>query len=305
MTDRSTIKREYRLVTEDGHRLFVTAKRHSFREQHPYFSVTSQRGANHEAILAACPALAPVVAMHLHDEDGVPMHAVANLAYHLGHGDVGEAYDHMAGAIDMETLRSATAKAKGDATAATSEARRLVEQAKPLWKEMAREAVAEMDGPTFVADGWIEPEDDPTTFIGFMKDRGVAFAATPRGAAHNSPDGFPEGSTSWTCRFTMAGRRLTAPFHLGPAHGGREPEATEVLECIRDDARAGALSFDEFKRELGYDGSEGKRVWNACVQMREKMEAFFGSDFDFLMNEVERDGPIFGGRRDDETPGPA
>lgn len=64
--------------------------------QKPYFSVTGdiQRlsgarwrdeacGAIHEDILREFPELSDVVAMHLSDEDGVPMHAVANSFYWL------------------------------------------------------------------------------------------------------------------------------------------------------------------------------------------------------------------------------
>lgn len=35
-------------------------------------------GADHETILAAAPELAPIVAVHLADPDGTPMHGVAN-----------------------------------------------------------------------------------------------------------------------------------------------------------------------------------------------------------------------------------
>lgn len=35
-------------------------------------------GAAHDVILAAAPELAPVIAVHLADRDGVPMHALAN-----------------------------------------------------------------------------------------------------------------------------------------------------------------------------------------------------------------------------------
>lgn len=44
-------------------------------------------GACHELILRAWPKLAPIVAMHLSDADGVPMHAYANGVYHLRESD--------------------------------------------------------------------------------------------------------------------------------------------------------------------------------------------------------------------------
>ena len=43
-------------------------------------------GCVHDAILAACPELSDFVALHLCGFDGVPMHAVANMCYHLENG---------------------------------------------------------------------------------------------------------------------------------------------------------------------------------------------------------------------------
>ena len=43
-------------------------------------------GCVHDAILAACPELSDFVALHLCYFDGVPMHAVANMCYHLENG---------------------------------------------------------------------------------------------------------------------------------------------------------------------------------------------------------------------------
>lgn len=68
---------------------------HMDGNRRPYFSVTGdirRRNANdidaggciHDEILAHWPVLAPVVALHLADDTGVPMHAVANGHYWLG-----------------------------------------------------------------------------------------------------------------------------------------------------------------------------------------------------------------------------
>lgn len=81
------------------HRIRVTASLHSLGDQEPYFSITGQvdrqaknnrwmpflSGCIHEEILSHFPHLAPLVAVHLADEDGVPMHAYANAAYWAGH----------------------------------------------------------------------------------------------------------------------------------------------------------------------------------------------------------------------------
>lgn len=60
----------------------------------PYFSVTcwfkkgreEWGGASHDEILAVYPELAPVVALHLSDDTGAPMHTEANGLYWLGFG---------------------------------------------------------------------------------------------------------------------------------------------------------------------------------------------------------------------------
>ncbi len=83
-----------------------------------HFSVTSQRGANHEQILAAAPPevvedLATLVSLHLCDADGVPMHAVANAAYHILNEDydaavrslgVGATMDDVMGVVRHKAL---------------------------------------------------------------------------------------------------------------------------------------------------------------------------------------------------------
>ena len=64
--------------------------------QRPYFSITyddseGSGGAGHEQILKYFPDLADIVAMHLSDEDGTPMHAVENGWYWLKQANAGEA----------------------------------------------------------------------------------------------------------------------------------------------------------------------------------------------------------------------
>jgi hypothetical protein len=82
-------------------RILATAELHHLAgNARPYFSVTMElhnlrcredspnrvesAGAAHEEILRYFPQLAPVVALHLADDRGVPMYAVANGAYWLG-----------------------------------------------------------------------------------------------------------------------------------------------------------------------------------------------------------------------------
>lgn len=86
------------------HVITVTAGLEQIERQAPYFSVTAdvrvpgQRvnvcGMLHDDVLTAFPDLAPVVALHLSTDDGVPMHAEANGWYWLAGalGGLGERY---------------------------------------------------------------------------------------------------------------------------------------------------------------------------------------------------------------------
>ncbi len=80
-------------------RVTVTAGLHHLdANPAPYFSVTCSideqtrngrwreagGGADHDAILQVFPRLAPVIALHLSDDEGVPMHAIDNALYFAG-----------------------------------------------------------------------------------------------------------------------------------------------------------------------------------------------------------------------------
>lgn len=87
---------------EGGHkwRIMVRAELvHRDGNARPYFSITGEikykaknnrwvdtaAGAIHDEIVHHLPQLAPLVAVHLSDDRGVPMHCYANAAYWAGH----------------------------------------------------------------------------------------------------------------------------------------------------------------------------------------------------------------------------
>lgn len=87
------------------HRLTVIAELYKLGSNpRPHFSVTGSLeyqarnnrwvlescGSIHEDILKAIPELEPVIAVHLADDDGTPMHAYANASYWAGHTEYQE-----------------------------------------------------------------------------------------------------------------------------------------------------------------------------------------------------------------------
>lgn len=68
-------------------------------------------GAAHEEILAAFPELAPIAALHLAEEDGTPLYAAENGAFHLGFSDHADGVDYAAFArlwrVDEQHAREA------------------------------------------------------------------------------------------------------------------------------------------------------------------------------------------------------
>lgn len=74
-----------------------------------YFSVTSQHGAAHDEILASAPDdvrvdIQALIAVHLCDPTGTPMHGVANASYHLREGRIDDAIASLGSVVRPEDL---------------------------------------------------------------------------------------------------------------------------------------------------------------------------------------------------------
>ncbi len=120
-------------------------------DQLPYFSVTghswtnksvarrwpenpSGAGAMHKEILRAWPGLSDVVALHLSDVNGAPMHAVANGWWFYGKGEIENLSRHL-------RLPADQIPADLDQAAFTA----LVEAQRPRWAAEAAAAIAKYD----------------------------------------------------------------------------------------------------------------------------------------------------------------
>jgi hypothetical protein len=139
-------------------RLEVEYGLRKIREQAPYFSVTGLgwhgrrrepdiAGCIHEVVAAAFPRLADLIALHLSDVDGAPMHAEANGWYWYSNYD-GKGIDHV-----PENWRSLTPlqraedylRAPGHFPEGLNRAEfgEYIEALRPVWKEQALAAIAE------------------------------------------------------------------------------------------------------------------------------------------------------------------
>lgn len=81
------VEKQFKGRLPEGGVVIAVAKLVNYGNFKPHFSVTTDGGAAHDLILRAIPELEPIVALHLSDEDGWPMHAVANAAYHAKQED--------------------------------------------------------------------------------------------------------------------------------------------------------------------------------------------------------------------------
>jgi hypothetical protein len=154
---------------EEGMRITVDAGLHKLGEQASYFSVTAHGydrgefcGCCHDMILEHWPELKPVIDMHLHDVDGIPMHPEANGWYWLAGalGGMGEKYhggngtgktpdqclqifaDHCL--IGIERAREIAENVRAN-DLPRWRWRGIMDELKPMWKQRADEAIALLD----------------------------------------------------------------------------------------------------------------------------------------------------------------
>lgn len=107
--------RTFLLLNKDGRNVDVEAKLYSLGRQAPYFSITSQSGSNHEEIIASAPEevrseIETLVALHLCDYNGTPMHAIANAKYAIQEARFEDARRSLGGGFPVELIYGVHAK---------------------------------------------------------------------------------------------------------------------------------------------------------------------------------------------------
>jgi hypothetical protein len=127
----------------------------------------------------------------------------------------------------------------------------------------------------------------------------AAFIATNKikaRAAWTDRNPHMEGSDrmdNWKVQLRMGAKRLSVYFSMGMGHGGAEPGADDVLNCLASDAAGieNASSFEDWCDEYGYDTDSRKhlRTFKVCERQAEKLKAFLGDDlYRELLWETER-----------------
>jgi hypothetical protein len=103
MSDRVINSRKFLLRDARGRNVDVVAQLGG------YFSITSQHGAAHDEILASAPDdvradIQALIAVHLCDPTGTPMHGIANASYHLREGKIDAAVASLGSVVSPEDL---------------------------------------------------------------------------------------------------------------------------------------------------------------------------------------------------------
>ena len=93
------------------------------------------------------------------------------------------------------------------------------------------------------------------------------------------PEDFKQ-SDPWKVTLRMNGRQMTIPFFKGYGHGGAEPTAEEVLECLISDYSGwdSANDFEDWASALGLDTDSRKaeRTYQQVEKQSRKLKNFLG-----------------------------
>jgi hypothetical protein len=98
----------------------------------------------------------------------------------------------------------------------------------------------------------------------------------------------------WRSTLRMGGRRLTIIFSMGHGHGGKEPNANDILQCLALDAAGfeNARDFEDWCNEYGYDDDSRKaeRIYEQVRKQARKLKTFLGDEkYEELLWEVDSD----------------
>lgn len=121
-----------------------------------------------------------------------------------------------------------------------------------------------------------DPLSDDREFI--LDAMGLTMSAT-RAETRPNANEWGRNASHWRVTLRCNGKRRTIPYSMGAAHTGA-PEICDVLNAVLRDAEAGAESFDDFCRDLGYDVDSRKahQTWKACKRAAASLDRLLSGD---------------------------
>mgnify|MGYP001439538122 CR=1 FL=1 len=129
--------------------------------------------------------------------------------------------------------------------------------------------------PTF--DDSMPDEDGEIEFL--LDAMGVTFRYEPIDARTDGLMGeWAAKSSHWSVTYERVGKAIKTQYSMGPAHDGREPDMTDVLENLLSDSDAdGYATFEDWADDMGYDSDSRKaeRIYNACLVIAGKVNEMF------------------------------
>jgi hypothetical protein len=126
----------------------------------------------------------------------------------------------------------------------------------------------------------------PTTFTAFATEHQIEMSVCRIDARPDGTnDGWATDARHFKITLTTSLDSMVTYFSQGSAHKA-DPTIGTVLSCLRSDAGAYNLSFEEWCSEYGYDDDSRKaeRTYNACRDTAADLENLLGpGGFDALM----------------------
>lgn len=246
-------------------------------------------GSAHEEIEKLAPELQPLIALHLCDTNGVPMHARAN-GWYFYSGEARkyelerpEMYREQLKQSDRERAARALHIAPDDLPAGFS--REQFEQfcdvlEQSVWKPRAiagLELLESIEG--------VDPDTPrPGSVEAFAEEHGVSVTDyRHRGTGSH-------GADEWTVSLSCETRTVSVEYSKGSAYAGEEPNAGEVLEALKMDASAYETTDgdpEEIAAHFGYDIEEAADIGRQLREQAAKLDTLLGADLRRELLEIE------------------
>lgn len=124
------------------------------------------------------------------------------------------------------------------------------------------------------------PDDCTAPEQTYIDHWGITSTATPTDSNPNMNDG--SDMNHWRVTLHCGRRKMTTYYSMGSGHGGREPTAQEVIDCIAQDGASveNAEGFEEWARDIGYDTDSRRahRTYVICKRQTERLQKFLGAE---------------------------